>query len=54
MSDPLRGSKASVNAVFPDLSEDHRPAHAVLPVAGLPQGWFKVAADAVSCQVVGR
>lgn len=44
---------ASVDAVFGAVFGDHRPARAVLRVAGLHHG-FRVAADAVAWRVQGR
>ncbi|MCM0673325.1 Rid family hydrolase [Micromonospora phytophila] len=44
---------ASVDAVFAAAFGDHRPARAVLQVAGLHHG-FRVAADAVAWRVHGR
>lgn len=44
---------ASVDAVFAEMFGDHRPARAVLRVAGLHHG-FRVAADAVAWRIQGR
>jgi reactive intermediate/imine deaminase len=44
---------ASVDAVFAAVFGDHRPARAVLQVAGLHHG-FRVAADAVAWRSNGR
>jgi reactive intermediate/imine deaminase len=44
---------ASVDAVFAAAFGDHRPARAVLQVAGLHHG-FRVAADAVAWRTHGR